>query len=202
LLSESADPGIKDGHYHGEFLGVGDPIYNQVDPRWLGRIARRPAAGQLERLVGSRPAVIHLATHVLFPSPSREEGLIAFGLEGSRTTVAEPEFITTSQIAGLRVPGALVVMTGCASGTGDTHDGAGLLGLTRAWLMAGASSVISTAWPVEDSSGGMFSRFYYHLRNHSPAEALQLSQREVAHSRTGRPAPASWASYQITGGTH
>jgi CHAT domain-containing protein len=146
--------------------------------------------------------VIHLATHVLFPSPSREEGLIAFGLGDSRAAAAEPEFITTSQIAGLRVPGALVVVTGCATGTGEAHDSAGLLGLTRAWLMAGASTVISTAWRVEDNSGALFARFYYHLRNHSAAEALQLSQREVAHSRTGRLAPASWASYQVTGGTH
>ena len=240
LLSATADLGNQGALYRGEFLGVGDPVYNQADPRWHGGISWRPAAGQLQRLVGSReeiewsaeswvkgggtttllegpqarrggflrgldrqPAVIHLATHVLFPSSSREQGLIAFGLGDSRVTAAAgPEFISTSEIAGLRVPGALVVMTGCATGTGEAHDGAGLLGLTRAWLMAGASAVVSTAWPVEDNSGGMFARFYYHLRNHSAAEALQLSQREVAHSRTGRLAPASWASYQVTGGTH
>jgi CHAT domain-containing protein len=239
LMSLSTDLGIQPGLYGGEFLGVGDPVYNQVDPRWHGGFSWRPAAGQLQRLVGSRdeiessakswiksggtatllqgpqarrggflrglerqPAVIHLATHVLFPSSSREQGLIAFGLGDSPAAASGPEFISTSEIAGLRVPGALVVMTGCATGTGETHDGAGLLGLTRAWLMAGASTVISTAWPVEDNSGGMFARFYYHLQNHSAAEALQLSQREVAHSRTGRLAPASWASYQVTGGTH
>ena len=238
LLSASAGPG-KAGVYRGEFLGVGDPVYNQADPRWRGGISSSPAKGQLQRLVGSRdevessagswvkgggtatvlegpqsrrggflrglerrPAVIHLATHVLFPSSSREQGLIAFGLGDARAAAAGPEFISTSEIAGLRVPGALVVMTGCATGTGDAHDGAGLLGLTRAWLMAGASAVVSTAWPVEDNAGGMFARFYFHLRNHSTAEALQLSQREVAHSRTGRLAPASWASYQVTGGTH
>ncbi len=114
----------------------------------------------------------------------------------------EPEFLTTSQIAALRVPGALVVMTGCATGSGEAQAGAGLLGLTRAWLMAGASSVISTTWPVEDNSGGIFARFYFYLRNHSAAEALQSSQREAAHSRTGRQGPENWASYQVTGGIH
>jgi len=93
-------------------------------------------------------------------------------------------------------------MTGCATSAGEARAGAGLLGLTRAWLMAGASTVVSTAWPVEDTSGGIFARFYTHLRNHSAAEALQVSQREVAHSRAGREAPASWASYQVTGGIH
>jgi len=237
LLSASADPEIQDGHRrHGEFLGVGDPIYNQADPRWHGGVAKRPAGGQLQRLVGSgdeiessatvwsegggtalllegtdarrerflrglsaRPAVIHLATHVLFPTANREQAWIAFGMGAAP---AEPEFLTTSEVARLRAPGALVVMTGCAANAGEARAGAGLLGLTRAWLLAGASAVISTAWPVEDNSGGMFARFYFHLQNHSAAEALRLSQREVAHSRTGRDAPASWASYQVTGGTH
>jgi CHAT domain-containing protein len=249
--SDSASSGRRRG---GEFLGVGDPIYNQVDPRWRGPVSDRSPTGQLQRLVGSRievessanawqagggaavvlqgpeakreaflrrlerqPAVIHLATHVLFPTANREQGLIAFSLGdpragdsrnagstnvGSPAIAAEPEFLTTSEIAGLRVPGALVVMTGCATGSGEAQAGAGLLGLTRAWLMAGASTVISTTWPVEDNSGGIFARFYFYLRDHSAAEALQLSQREAAHSRTGRQGPESWASYQVTGGIH
>ena len=237
LLSASADPENQNGHQRrGEFLGVGDPIYNQADPRWHGGASKRPAEGQLQRLVGSgdeiessaamwsegggtalllegrearrdgflrglaaHPSVIHLATHVLFPTANREQALIAFGMG---TSPAEPEFLTTSEVARLRAPGALVVMTGCAANAGEARDGAGLLGLTRAWLLAGASAVISTAWPVEDNSGAMFARFYFHLQNHSAAEALRLSQREVAHSRTGRDAPATWASYQVTGGTH
>ncbi|MDP9113343.1 MAG: CHAT domain-containing protein, partial [Acidobacteriota bacterium] len=236
LLSASADPELQGGHGRGEFLGVGDPIYNQADPRWLKPVSGQRSAGQLQRLVGSgdeieasagtwaagggtalllkgpqalredflrsmdaRPAVIHLATHVLFPSANREQALIAFGMGAAGI---EPEFLTTSEVARLRAPGALVVMTGCAANAGETRAGAGLLGLTRAWLMAGASSVISSAWPVEDNSGAMFAHFYFYLRDHSAAEALRLSQREVAHSRTGRDAPASWASYQVTGGTH
>jgi CHAT domain-containing protein len=237
------------GQRRGEFLGVGDPIYNQVDPRWRGPVFSGSSTGQLQRLVGSRmevessaetwvagggaavvlqgpeaqrdtflgrlqrrPAVIHLATHVLFPNANREQGLIAFSLgtsgdhdathAGSPGIAAEPEFLTTSEIARLRVPGALVVMTGCATGSGEAQAGAGLLGLTRAWLMAGASTVISTTWPVEDNSGGIFARFYFYLRDHSAAEALQLSQREAAHSRTGRQGPENWASYQVTGGIH
>jgi CHAT domain-containing protein len=239
LLNTAADSASSGRQRRGEFLGVGDPIYNQVDPRWRGPISNRSSAGQLQRLVGSRnevessaetwvagggaavllqgpeaqrdaflgrleqrPAVIHLATHVLFPTANREQGLIAFSLGDSHRIAVEPEFLTTSEIAGLRVPGALVVMTGCATGSGEVQAGAGLLGLTRAWLMAGASTVISTTWPVEDNSGGMFARFYFYLRNHSAAEALQLSQREAAHSRTGRQGPENWASYQVTGGIH
>jgi CHAT domain-containing protein len=181
--------------FRGEFVGVGDPIYNAADPRWGGSRADAGAGGQLSRLVASReevessgrswkagsgtltllegrdasrtkflralerrPAVIHLATHVVIPSgENREQAFVAFGMPAaSAGHDARPEYLNTSEIAGLSVPGALVVMSGCATGTGDVRAGAGLLGLTRAWLMAGASTVLATAWPEEDTSGEIF----------------------------------------------
>jgi len=148
------------------------------------------------------PAVIHLATHVLTPVTRAEQGFIAFGLSGLPGEASpRPGYLATSEIATLHVPEALVVMTGCATGTGDARSGAGLLGLTRAWLMAGARGVISTAWPVEDSPGEIFSLFYRYLSSNSPAEALRLSQLGMIHSGTWRRAPAYWASYQFTGRT-
>jgi len=230
------------GQVPGEFLGVGDPIYNVADQRWRRPVffsQRNKTEGQLDRLVGSgreveasarswrdgsgattvlqgpaarrdtflgllarHPAVIHLATHVLEPTDHREQGFVAFGLgANSNGSSPQPQYLTTSSIAGLHVPGALVVMTGCATGAGDIRAGAGLLGLTRAWLMAGARAVISTAWPVEDSSGDIFSRFYHYLPENSAAEALRRSQVEMAHGGTWRASPAYWASYQLTGGS-
>jgi CHAT domain-containing protein len=166
------------------FLGVGDPIYNSADPRWLAisesrgfpsffmRASGRDGVGQFARLVasalelessaeswsgsgmvvllqgaearrdkflklaGDRPSVIHLATHVLTPNGRRGQAFIAFGLD----SVGHAEFLSTSDVAMLRVPGALVIMTGCQSGGGEIHAGAGLLGLTRAWQMAGSPS--------------------------------------------------------------
>ena len=146
------------------------------------------------------PSVIHLATHVLFAPPQaresgREQAFVAFSIP--RSTRSEgPEYLTTARISTLHVPGALVVMTGCATGTGESRMGAGLLGLTRAWLMAGASGVLSTAWPVEDSTGEIFSRFYRYYPDMPAAEALRRSQVEMSH----RAAPAQWAAYQLTGG--
>jgi CHAT domain-containing protein len=252
----------------GWFLGLGDPIYNTADPRWVaaqtarGWAAPRPAPGrfrgwfaygatagvdgigQLSRLVGSasevessarnwaagsatllmggdaqrgrfltlaarHPAIIHLATHVVTPDDPglndgsnsglngrRKDALIAFGLDPS----GQPGALSTSEVEMLDVPGAVVSMTGCESGEGDIQAGAGLLGLTRAWQMAGARAVIATGWPVSDTNGELFAAFYRHLRNATPAEALRRSQVEMIHSGTWRSAPANWASYQVTGG--
>ena len=73
------------------------------------------------------PSVIHLATHVLAPARRRGESVIAFGLGSFR----EPEYLAPSEIAMLRVPGALVTLSGCASGMGEFRAGAGMLGLAR-----------------------------------------------------------------------
>jgi CHAT domain-containing protein len=147
------------------------------------------------RQLENGPSVIHLATHVIFPA-GEQQGLIAFGLgpEG------RSELLTTTDIASLRVPGAFVAMTGCGTGTGEARPGAGLLGLTRAWQMAGASAVLATSWPVRDSSGDILATFYNHLRSVPAAEALRLSQIEMLQSGTWRAMPSYWAPYQITGG--
>ncbi len=216
----------------GWFLGVGDAIYNTADPRWHGPISTTQtqltrlvgSAGEIRssarswtadpqgavllegavsrdqflNLAGRHPAVIHLATHVLTPEDRRGKALIAFGLEPA----GKSEFLTTSDIAMLQVPGSLVTMTGCDSGAGEVHNGAGLLGLTRAWQMAGAKAVLATAWAVPDSHGEIFESYYRHLRAASPAEALRQSQMDMLHSQAWMAEPRYWAAYQLTGGAH
>lgn len=157
--------------------------------------------GRFLALAARRPAIIHLATHVVMPhgpgaNGRRNDALIAFGLDPS----GQPEALSTSEVEMLDVPGAVVSMTGCESGEGNIQAGAGLLGLTRAWQMAGARAVIATGWPVGDTNGELFAAFYRYLRNATPAEALRRSQVEMIHSGTWRSAPGYWASYQVTGG--
>ena len=148
-------------------------------------------------LAAHEPAVIHLATHVLVPQGRRGQAFIAFGLNAK----AEAEFLTTSDVARLRVPASLVVMTGCESGVGEILPGAGLLGLTRAWQMAGAGAVVAAGWPVQDSKGEIFASFYRYLREAPAAEALRRSQVEMVRSGTWRAVPGFWAPYRVTGGS-
>src|SRR5207253_845238 len=56
LLKSPAGAEAWDGG-DGGFLGVGDAIYNQADPRWRGSVSPRPQGDELQRLVGSREEV-------------------------------------------------------------------------------------------------------------------------------------------------
>jgi CHAT domain-containing protein len=121
---------------------------------------------------------------------------LAFSLDAG----GKPGLLSTSEIGMLRVPGALIVMTGCASANGDVRAGAGLLGLTRAWMMAGARAVVATHWPVPDADGDLIPNFYRHVRAGSAAESLRRSQVEMIHSGTWQSSPSYWAAFQVTGG--
>jgi len=190
-------PAIQPEQY-GRLVGSGAEITASAaswsDPRTLlleGATARRDVF--LEQLTKG-PSIVHLATHVI--SHGGKEALIAFGLGLN----GQSEFLTTTDIATLRVPGVFVAMTGCETGSGEEHAGAGLQGLTRAWQMAGASAVLATSWQVRDSDGDILASFYKHLRHVPAAEALRLSQIEMLASGTWRAMPSYWAAYQITGG--
>ena len=142
------------------------------------------------------PLTIHLATHVLTSATQPEQAFLAFSLDAS----GSPGLLSTSEVGLLHVPDALVVMTGCATATGDVLPGIGLLGLSQAWMMAGARAVLATNWPVPDADGDLIPAFYQNLRGTSAAEALRRSQAELIHSGTWQASPSYWAAFQVIGG--
>jgi CHAT domain-containing protein/tetratricopeptide (TPR) repeat protein len=155
--------------------------------------ARATARRFVSALKDGQTGIIHLATHAV-TAGNRNYLAFSLGANGS------PELLGPSDVALTNAPGALVVMTGCASGDGEVRAGAGLLGLTRGWLVAGAGAVAATLWPVGDTPGGLIPAFYQQLAHAPPAEALRRAQLAMLRSDGWQAAPAYWASYQITGG--
>jgi tetratricopeptide (TPR) repeat protein len=156
--------------------------------------SRDGLAEQLRR----NPAVVHLATHVLESSERPSYGLIALSLTPRR----ESELLPPYEIAGWRTNAGLVVLSGCHSAQGAQLPGTGLLGLTRAWLMAGAHSVIGSNWATPDESGALFGALYRNLsgeRPSSPAAALRAAQLEMIRSGGWRAKPSYWGAYFVVG---
>jgi CHAT domain-containing protein len=146
-----------------------------------------------------KPAVLHLAAHVLFPREDSAPGLVALSL----TPVGELELLSATEIAGMRLSLGLVVLNGCSSGHAAILPGAGLMGMTRAWLAAGARGVIVTRWATADQNDGeLFQSFYQRLssvsdsnRRKSYAQFLQEAQIAELHAGGRRANPANWAAY-------
>lgn len=153
---------------------------------------------RLLELLRRDPAVVHLATHVLESSEKPSYGLLALSLTPRR----ESELLPPYEIAGWRTNAALVVLSGCHSAKGAKVPGTGLLGLTRAWLMAGAGSVVSSNWAVPDESGALFGALYRNMSrelDRSPASALRAAQLEMLHSGGWRAKPSYWGAYFVVG---
>jgi CHAT domain-containing protein len=152
----------------------------------------------VRRAVGARPAVVHFATHILQSQERSSSGRIALSVsESGRDELLGPE-----EIGGWNADAGLVVLSGCSSGAAAVRPGAGLMGLTRAWLMAGARAVVATEWATPDDVGVFFRRFYRQLRKSSmrdPAEALQAAQIEALQSHDWRSEPSFWAGYFALG---
>jgi CHAT domain-containing protein len=132
------------------------------------------------------------------PAPdSPRENLVALsGGHGGHPTYIGPEWIGAH-----RLPGSLVVMNGCRSGSGVVSAGEGLMGLTRAWLRAGASRVLSTYWPTLDDGGALVAEFYRQLTRDdvSTAEALRRAQASMIAHGDWRADPHYWAAYFLIG---
>ena len=169
---------------------------------WRGeRVLLKGANASRDRLAEQlrrNPAVVHLAAHILESSERPSYGLIALSLTARR----ESELVPPYEIAGWRTNAGLVVLSGCHSAEGAQIPGTGLLGLTRAWLMAGAHSVIASNWATPDESGALFSALYENLsgeRRSSPAAALRAAQLAMIRSGGWRAKPSYWGAYFVVG---
>lgn len=146
------------------------------------------------------PAIIHFAVHVVSPPGHPEQAALALTLGKNNI----PELLTREKIASLRVPGSLVVLSGCSSGQGQATPSAGLIGLSRAWLLAGAAAVVVSNWPTPDDSGQFFTFFYSTLNKihegalaQRAASALQQAQLEMQRQGGYGSSAAFWAAYSI-----
>ena len=155
---------------------------------------RRNLAQQMRR----NPEVVHFATHVLESSERPAVGMIALSL----TEGKEAELLTPFEIAHWRIDAGLIVLSGCYSAQGAALPGTGLMGLTRAWLAAGARAVVSSRWPTPDEDGPLFKTLYRNLRTGrraDPGEALRTAQLEMIRSEGWHAQPRYWGAYYLIG---
>jgi CHAT domain-containing protein len=115
---------------------------------------------------------LHFATHgdINELSPS-QSGLILSKKINTESLFGEDGFLNAREISQLRLNADMVVLSACDTGTGRVLNGEGVMGLQRAFLIAGASSVVSSLWSIYDRSTPTFmGRFYYFLNEREQEE--------------------------------
>ena len=114
-----------------------------------------------------------------------------------------PNTVTAADIVEHRLPqNALVVLSSCDSSVGSSKDGIGMRGLTSAFLISGAGSVVGSLWPVESSSTSeLMIRFHkaFAREGLSVADALRKAQLSLIESSPNRTHPYYWSGFVVTG---
>jgi len=154
--------------------------------------------------------VLHVATHAFLLDKNCGEGnpLLHSGLVfAGGNHGATQSILTAQQIASLDLRGVdWAVLSACNTGNGELRDGEGVLGLQRAFRVAGAHSVILTLWPVDDDATRRFMHGLYAERlgrHSSTADAIWNSSRELLLERraAGKSTnPWYWAGFVGSGG--
>lgn len=143
-------------------------------------------------------AILHFATHgLLDPKRPENSGLVLSTV--NRNGQAQNGFVGLQDIYQLRAPVNLVVLSACQTGLGKEVRGEGLIGLTRGFMYAGASTVVASLWKVDDeATAELMKLFYSNLlqRGMTPAEALRAAQNSIR--REGR-SPYYWAGFTLQG---
>lgn len=149
----------------------------------------------------SQYRIVHFATHGFLNSRHPELSGIVLSLVDEKGR-DQDGFLRAHEIYDLRIPAELVVLSGCRTGLGKEIRGEGLIGLTRAFMHAGAARVMVSLWDVNDeATAELMTRFYSKLLGSeklSPAAALRAAQVSMAHDKRWS-SPYFWAGFTLQG---
>lgn len=110
-------------------------------------------------------------------------------------------FLHAYEVFNLKMPVEMVVLSGCRTGLGKEIRGEGMIGLTRAFLYAGAERVMVSLWAIGDeSTSSLMTDTYTGLlkQNQRPAAALRAAQLKMMKNPRWA-APYYWAAFTLQG---
>ncbi len=176
---------------HGFFLG--EQCASALDDT-------RPSGGSEAREQQGPPPVVG-------ENPLLLSGLALAGANHRASAGPEEEdgILTAEEVAAMDLSGVdWVVLSACDTGVGEFKAGEGMFGLRRAFQVAGARTVITSLWSVEDEATRAWMRNLYQerLSGASTAEAVRNASRRMIESlkRSGLPAHAYyWAGFVAVG---
>jgi len=140
--------------------------------------------------------IIHLASHA-----------ISSELDGVRSRIyllnnaGEPQALYAAELENTTLETELVVLSACDTGGGGRNALEGRVGLTKAYLGAGARAVVASSWAVDDyATAEMMDAFYAATASgQAPDEALRRARTDYLAQHPEAPV-ANWAAFEAYGG--
>ena len=150
-----------------------------------------------ENFINNAPSsgLIHLATHSIANNKESDYSFLAF---------ENNERLFTSEVYALPLQAQLVTLSACETGLGELRSGEGVISIARAFSFAGAQSIISSLWSINDRSTSLImADFYKNLKDKKQKDqALRKAKINYIQSMGHVEAhPFYWASFICIGDT-
>ncbi|MCE7925813.1 MAG: CHAT domain-containing protein [Haliscomenobacteraceae bacterium CHB4] len=146
-------------------------------------------------LVAGDYRILHLSTHGKADDRAGDYSYLVFS---PRKDSLENELLFCRDIYNLSLNADLVVLSACETGIGELKRGEGIISLARAFAYAGAKSIVTTLWSVDDAKTKDFMVFFYrNLKRGMPKdEALSKARGDYFRKHGGLDAhPYFWAGF-------
>ncbi len=154
---------------------------------------RKKATETIVKKYGEDFRYVHFATHGVFdPAHPLRSGLLLSSDDENDGK------LTVMELYDMDLPADLVTLSACNTGLGKVSSGDDVVGFIRGFLYAGASSIVSSLWQVDDQATAILMQsFYDSLPHMDKREALRTAQMKVKNAYN--PHPYYWAAFQLTG---
>ena len=162
----------------------------------IGVNATKPSL--LTELRGQTWDMVYLATHAVADSSQPlDRSFVALTPTGVQANDADTGRLTAREVQSLKLKADLAVLSACQTGLGGAHD-AGVIGIGRAFFLAGIPHVITSLWNVDDdATADLMSRFVQQVKLNSnprffPADSLRQA---MLQARQNDKPISHWASF-------
>lgn len=145
--------------------------------------------------LASKYRILHLATHGLADQRAGQFSYLAFSND---STSQSNDLLYVNDLYNTQIQAEMVVLSACETALGEFQKGEGIISLARGFSYAGARSVITTLWSIDDkTTAELMQLFYQNLKSGMEKDAalqkakldlIAVGTHELAH-------PYYWAAF-------
>ncbi len=170
-------------------------------------ISYRARKSSEENLLKTKhPKILHLSTHGFFLNnpkilnPMLKSGLVFAGANIARKRYHNTDGIVTAlKLSGMKLKNTdLVVLSACQTGVVDSNSTESVSGLSKAFIQAGAKSVLSTLWSVANKESTTLIEDFYKQIADKESYSVALKRAKLKMITQGKH-PFFWGGFVLVG---
>ena len=141
--------------------------------------------------------ILHFATHAIFNNEQPEFSYMAF------SPSKEAQLLYVKDLYNLELHANMVTLSACETALGELKRGEGFIGLARGFFYAGAKSLTSTPWKVNDATTSKLMADYYQGMALGETKAIALQKAKLTFLNSNKDNalahPYYWSGFILSG---